>query len=223
MSLMAAGLILGGIQGILGMGAADQQAAQANMQARAQLAQARAQHQWQTMQGIFKNIQDNYQISEQKKARLRQNRAIAAAANQTAAYKKVGLREQEKAALIQVERGQKKALDSLTSAGVGAGINPNSGTMRALKNMLKEQGREGLKNMARNSYQARQNIDREQSNALASRDMNTSQQAAYFFPGPSPGGYIPPAQASGTQKFSALVGGLASGVQIGTGLTEAFG
>ena len=39
---MAVGLILGGVQGILGMGAADQQAAQANMQARAQLAEARA-------------------------------------------------------------------------------------------------------------------------------------------------------------------------------------
>ena len=45
------------------MGAADQQAAQANMQARAALAEKRAAHQWQTMQGIFKNIQDNYQIS----------------------------------------------------------------------------------------------------------------------------------------------------------------
>ena len=121
MALMAAGLILGGIQGILGMGAADQQAAQANMQARAALAEKEQLTNGKQCKGIFKNIQDNYQISEQKKARLRQNRAIAAAANQTAAYKKVGLREQEKAALIQVERGQKKALDSLTSAGVGAG------------------------------------------------------------------------------------------------------
>ena len=107
---MTAGLILGGVQGILGMGAADQQAAQANMQARAALAEKRAAHQWQTMQGIFKNIQDNYQISEQKKARLRQNRAIAAAANQTAAYKKVGLREQEKAALIQLKEDKRKLL-----------------------------------------------------------------------------------------------------------------
>ena len=169
MSAGAAAGYAGLATGLINMFAASEQAAQAQDMARAQYAIKLSNWRWDEMGNTLQHMYRNLQLSRENQARFRQNREIARAANSTRALKEKTLRDNIGSQLVGLSRGQRQSAAQLTSAAYGAGLSPNSGTVKALKRQLDENGRSAIQQLAQENYMGKQAIIREQEAALSRR------------------------------------------------------
>jgi hypothetical protein len=216
-----------GMQMSLAMGALNMFAGR--QQAKTQAAVQRAQHAIDLsnynrgkMIDNIQNLLKNEEISRINQARWRQNRAIAKAANETRALRENVLDKNTATQLINISRGNNQALDSLAVSSIGAGLSPQSGTVQALRRQLEENGHQEMMSLKNNDYYARQNIIREQENALRTRDLHGWNQGSYYLPGPAP----TLVQQSGTsflQDATSFMGGVQSSVGMMGNINQALG
>jgi hypothetical protein len=170
----------------------------------------------------IQNMLKNEEISRVNQARWRQNRAIASAANETRALKEDVLRKNTATQLLNISRGQNQALDSLTSSAVAAGMTPQSGTAKALRRQLETKGYQEMVSLRANDYYARQNIIREQENALRTRDMYSHNEGAYYLPGQPPQ-LVQQTGTSFLQDATAFMGGAGQAVSMMGNINQAMG
>ena len=219
MPLVTAGLIMGGVSAGLSIIGGKQQAAINAAVAQNQQAWANAQANWSNLQMMFGTVQKNMDIAGARAATLRQNRAIASAANYNRAMAETGLRRQSDAMSVNISRGTNAALDRLATRSLGAGISHNSGTYKRLKNLIDEQGKEALVTLAQNTSSKKKEILQTQANALATRAAD-SQGPAFGFAGPTGGGVTYSGETTFVQDLAAGLGGFSQGLQIASGLGE---
>lgn len=211
MSAGAAAGYAGLATGLINMFAASEQAAQAQDMARAQYAIKLSNWRWDEMGNTLQHMYRNLQLSRENQARFRQNREIARAANSTRALKEKTLRDNIGSQLVGLSRGQRQSAAQLTSAAYGAGLSPNSGTVKALKRQLDENGRSAIQQLAQENYMGKQAIIREQEAALSRRDLHGYNTEAYYMPSQPPQ-YIDPPGFSTMQALGAFAGGASQGV-----------
>ena len=114
---------------------------------------------------LLGTVQKNMDIAGARAATLRQNRAIASAANYNRAMAETGLRRQSDAMSVNISRGTNAALDRLATRSLGAGISHTSGTYKRLKNLIDEQGKDALVTLAQNTSSKKKEILQTQANA----------------------------------------------------------
>jgi hypothetical protein len=194
----------------------------------AQAAMEQAQHRIrlsnynrEVMQNTLQNMLKNEEISRVNQARWRQNRAIASAANETRALREERLSKNTASKLINISRGSNQSLDSLLSSAIGSGLSPQSGTASALRRQLEENGHKEMMFLKENDYYQRQNIIREQDNALRKRDLHSWNAGSYYMPGPAPQ-LVQQTGTSALQDMSAFMGGAASATQMMGGINQAM-
>lgn len=210
-----------------GMGAMQMagQRSAARTQARMEQEQHRIKmeaHRRGTMVNSLQNLLQNIEISRANQARWRQNRAIAKASNETRVLREGKLRRDSSTASINLSRGQNQALDSLTNAATGSNISPESGSFKAIKRAIQENSREGIKTLRMNDYFAKQNIIREQENALGRRDLTGYNQGKYYLGSPPPQ-LVQQVGTSALQSASAFLGGANQALGLMGGINKASG
>jgi len=216
------GLALAGGMGAMNMFAGQQQAETEQAIQRAQHAIRLSNYNRQTMIDNVQNLLKNEEISRINQARWRQNRAISKAANETRALQEGRLTRDTGAKLLNISRGHNQSLDSLAVSAVGAGLTPQSGTVKALARQLTENGHAEMTNLKTNDYLTRQNIIQQQENALAKRDLYSWNQGSYYLPGPAPT-LVQQEGTSFLQDASAFMGGVSQGVGLMGNVNKALG
>ena len=172
--------------GLLNMAAGQEQASAAEAQNKVKHLIAMSNYNMKVMQGGLENTFMNLQISRSNQARMRQNRAISKAANETRFVKERDLAKTFGGQLVKLGRGYTQALDSLATSSIGAGLNAQSGTVKALRRQILASNGQQMQNLREDNFISRQNIIREQENALAQRDLYGWNAESYFMPGQPP-------------------------------------
>jgi len=215
---MYAGLAMGGLSMLSGMQA---NAAQRQAEA-AQHAIQMSNYNRENMIGNLQNMMKNIEISRINQARWRQNREIAKAANENRVLQERELRKSVGGKMMQISRGRNQALDALASKATGAGMTPESGTAKALRNMILTSSGQEMQSLRENNYMARQNIIREQEKALASRDLYSYNQGSTYFSGPAPQ-LVQTAKTSPLAAASMFASGAASGIGLDSSVQDTYG
>ncbi len=171
--------------------------------AKAEAQAQRAQFEEQEFQRKWQNQIENRNIAKANAAKWMQNQRIAKVANKSRAEQEFWARYNFDNSSGFHGRQTKKLTDQLLGRLSGKGINPNSGTARAILRSATEASEESATTMRINHVNQLETIERKQGAALASRDFGFNEQIPFM---PGTYGGVSPSSAFNMSLASGLVG-----------------
>ena len=212
---MVIGAGLGIAQGIMGQSAAEDQAAAA---AAARYQQELDQMNAANFRGIMQTYQQNRALAQKNASRRFRNKVIAENANSQRAYAERRLKVTTNGQLENISTAYKHTMEGLKSNMSGRGFQ-RGGTAKAIQNMLRGRTANDIVAVKEQARLQEQAILNQQQAMLSQRDFSRD-EAALFIPGAGP---TYSNTGTGTSMFSSIVGGMATGIQMGSAVESAFG